>query len=575
MFAELQTTCKENIVLKRALPILCLSTLLATPGLTGQSSPNLLFSTYLGGSDREVASAVAVDASGRIHGVGYTDSADFPVVGGIGDSDQEEGEVRDAVAFRLGPAGNLVFSSYFGDDFQSDFAEDVALGADGRAYVAGWWTNFNGDIEFTLKRVLGSQVSQDLLQEYGDDLDIAEAVAVGPDGKVHLAGITCSSYIFGVYRTFRCDGFLLTWVEGQGIERVLLLGTMVPHGVTVDAVGNVYVVGEDYNPDAGQRYDVSVLKISPAGTYLYSALFGGTGDDQGAAIEVDAAGNAYVTGSTRAADFPVLGGVQSGLAGDSDAFVLKVGPAGALVYSTYLGGAGFDAGQDIAVEPSGGVAVTGRTSSQGFPRRNPLTGPCPALCGSTDAFVARLAPSGSDLVFSTFLGGTGEDSGFGIDVDPQGNLVVAGWTSSSDFSTVHAVQPTLAGASDAFVTKIGFNANRPPDCSSAQANPSLIWPPNGRVVPVAIQGVGDPDGGPVALRITGISQDEPGAAGSGVGTPVARVKAERDGKGDGRVYHIAFEAADPAGAVCSGEVTVCVPHDMGKKMCGDGGGLKP
>jgi hypothetical protein len=561
-------------MLKRALPILCLLAA-ATPGLAVESPPSLLFSTYLGGSGWDEASAVAVDASGQIHGVGYTVSTDFPVVGGIGDSDQDPDgrEVGDAVAFRLGPAGNLVFSSYFGEGLQTDFAEDVALGADGRAYVAGWWTNFNGDIEVTLKRVLGSQVSQDLVQAPGDDLDIAETVAVGPDGKVYMAGITCSSSIFGVNRDFvpRCDGFLLTWVEGQGIERALMLGTIYPHGVAVDAAGNVYVVGEAYNPDAGYRYDVSVLKISPAGTLLYSALFGGTGDDAAAAIDVDAAGNAYVTGSTPAPDFPVLGGVQSGLAGDSDAFVLKVSPAGALVYSTYLGGVGFDAGRDIAVELSGGVAVTGGTQSPGFPQRNPLSGPCPALCGSSDAFVARLAPSGSELVFSTFLGGTGEDSGRGIDVDTQGNLVVVGLTSSSDFPTVHAIQPARAGSSDAFVTKIGFNANRPPDCFSAKANPSLIWPPNGWVVPVAIQGVSDPEGGTVTLRITGISQDEPGAAWSGVGTPVARVKAERDGKGDGRVYHIAFDAADPSGAACTGEVTVCVPHDMGKKTCGDGG----
>lgn len=560
-------------MLKRALPILCLLAA-ATPGLAVEPPPSLIFSTYLGGSDRDEASAVVVDASGQIHGVGDTVSTDFPVVGGIGDSDQDpEGrEVLDAVAFRLSPAGSLDFSSYFGDGLQIDYAEDVALAADGRAYVAGWWTNFNGDIEITLKRILGNQVSQDLLQQPGDDLDIAEAVAVGPDGKVYVAGITCSSYIFGLYRTFRCDGFLLTWVEGQGIERALLLGTIDPHGVAVDAAGNVYVVGRGYNPDGGYRYDVSVLKISPAGTVLYSELFGGTGDDEAAAIDVDAAGNAYVTGSTSAADFPVLGGAQGSLAGGWDAFVLKVSPTGALVYSTYLGGTGFDTARDIAVEPSGGVAVTGATQSQDFPRRNPLTGPCPALCGSTDAFVARLAPSGSELVFSTLLGGTGEDAGLGIDVDPQGNLVVVGWTFSSDFPTVHAVQPSLAGASDAFVTKIGFDANRPPDCSSAKANPSLIWPPNGRVVPVAIQGVGDPDGGTVTIRITGISQDEPGASWSGIGTPVARIRAERDGRGDGRVYHIAFDATDPSGAACTGEVTVCVPHDSRTKTCGDAGG---
>ena len=115
-----------------------------------------------------------------------------------------------------------------------------------------------------------------------------------------------------------------------------------------------------------------------------------------------------------------------------------------------------------------------------------------------------------------------------------------------------------------------ISENRPPDCSAATASPSVIWPPNGKMVPVSILGVTDPAGDPVALKITGITQDEPGAAFSGIGSSVAQVKAERDGKGDGRVYRIEFEAAAPSGASCTGEVTVCVPHDGGKGSCVDG-----
>jgi hypothetical protein len=121
--------------------------------------------------------------------------------------------------------------------------------------------------------------------------------------------------------------------------------------------------------------------------------------------------------------------------------------------------------------------------------------------------------------------------------------------------------------------------NQPPDCSAAVANPSNVWPPNHNFVPISILGVTDPDGDPVTITIDSIYQDEPvkedgtgsgktSPDGTGVGTGIAQVRAERAGNpkvpGDGRVYHIGFTATDPSGAACSGEVTVCVPHDQGQ-----------
>src|SRR5262245_55935017 len=121
--------------------------------------------------------------------------------------------------------------------------------------------------------------------------------------------------------------------------------------------------------------------------------------------------------------------------------------------------------------------------------------------------------------------------------------------------------------------------NLPPVCTDAFASPDSLWPPNHKFVPVAIDGVHDPDGDPVAITVTAVAQDEPLDAGtcgnaSGLGTDVVLLRSDRNGDGDGRVYHVAFRADDPAGAFCTGEVDVCVRHDNGPGgVCGDQGAL--
>lgn len=128
------------------------------------------------------------------------------------------------------------------------------------------------------------------------------------------------------------------------------------------------------------------------------------------------------------------------------------------------------------------------------------------------------------------------------------------------------------------ITFTTASANQRPECATAAANPVLIWPPNGKMVPISIADVTDPDGDPVSVTITGITQDEPLSGrrpdATGVGTSTARVRATRAGGGDGRVYHLSFTATDPQGASCTGTVAVCVPHDRRPgAACGDGGGI--
>jgi hypothetical protein len=235
----------------------------------------------------------------------------------------------------------------------------------------------------------------------------------------------------------------------------------------VDGSGNAYVTGDTSstnfpttNPlqasNAGD-YDAFVTKINAAGSGLvYSTYLGGSGEDQGHGIAVDGAGNAYVTGWTinfgPFTPFPTANPLQANNGGGLDAFVTKINAAGsALVYSTYLGGSGEEFGRGIAVDGSGNAYVTGFTGSSDFPIANPLQA---SNGGSQNAFVTKINAAGSALVYSTYLGGNGQDQGFGIAVDGAGNAYVTGWTLSTNFPTGNALQATNGGFSNAFVTKI-------------------------------------------------------------------------------------------------------------------------
>jgi hypothetical protein len=238
----------------------------------------------------------------------------------------------------------------------------------------------------------------------------------------------------------------------------------VGNGIAVDSAGNAYVVGETNSTDFPTKDplqvanagggDAFVAKLNPEGSALvYSTYLGGTGGDFGSGIAVDGAGNAYIVGGTSSTDFPTKNPLQAANAGGTDTFVAKLNAAGsALVYSTYLGSSGDEDGRGIAVDSAGNAYVTGVTSSTDFPTKNPLQ---PANGGGRDVFVAKLNAAGSALVYSTYLGGTGDEDSGGIAVDGEGHAFVAGVTSSTDFPTKNPLQPANGGDQyDAFVSKI-------------------------------------------------------------------------------------------------------------------------
>ena len=251
--------------------------------------------------------------------------------------------------------------------------------------------------------------------------------------------------------------------------------------IAVDAAGNAYVTGYTTSTDFptanafqpnnrgytnGGYKEVFVTKLDATGqTLLYSTYLGGSNDDEGHGIAVDAAGNAYITGYTYSPDFPIAHALQSSNQGypynSSNAFVTKLDATGqTLLYSTYLGGHSNyyypgDRGNSIAVDAAGNAYIIGSADSTDFPIANALQ---PNRRGSIDVFVTKLNATGQALLYSTYLGGTSSQEGYSIAVDTIGNAYITGYTYSTDFpTTVHAFQPNQASSRDAFVTKLSAN----------------------------------------------------------------------------------------------------------------------
>jgi hypothetical protein len=240
-------------------------------------------------------------------------------------------------------------------------------------------------------------------------------------------------------------------------------------GIFVDNSGNAYITGQTYSTDfpitpgtfqtacgdpGCTMGDAFVTKFGPSGSsVVYSSYLGGSGRDIGYSIAADSAGNAYITGQTYSTNFPVTPGVfQARSGGTSNAFVTELNSTGTgLVYSTYLGGSGGDGGGGVALDSAGNAYVSGYTFSTNFP-----TTPGAFQTTCCGAFVSKINPSGTALVYSTYLGGSGGDQGNAIAVDSAGNAYVTGFTYSKTFPvTLGAFQKTRQGVGgDAFVTEI-------------------------------------------------------------------------------------------------------------------------
>ena len=306
--------------------------------------------------------------------------------------------------------------------------------------------------------------------------DFGFGIAVDSAGSAYVTGRTGSTD-FPLADAFQstCSGsseVFVTKLNAAGSELVYSTylggnGDDEGKGIAVDSAGNAYVTGYTTStnfPVANALQDtnhggaaVFVTKLSADGSELvYSTYLNGVNDDYGYAVAVDSSGNAYVAGVTHSVDFPTTPNAFQITHYNyvlPDAFVTKLNADGsALVYSTYLGSTHEDYAYGVAVDSAGHAYVTGDTHYGDFPRKNAFQG---KHGGGIDAFVTKLSPDGSALVYSTFLGGGHGDSGRGIAADADGNAYVTGHTSSPDFPVANASQGTCGNNYlRPFVTKL-------------------------------------------------------------------------------------------------------------------------
>jgi hypothetical protein len=415
----------------------------SVPGGAGGEPPKLVYSTYYGSpnsGDRDStgADALAIDSAGNAYITGRTSASNLPLKDPYDSS--HSGGLWDAYIAKMDPNGSsLLYGTYLGSGDET-IAEGITVDSEGNIYVTGSiYSGFPGTNSPIQSSVRG-------------DAD-AFVAKLSTDGKKLLYA---------------------TLLGGSDYD--------TGNSITTDQQGNAYVVGMTRSTDfhterpiqskyggMGERSgDGFVAKINPDGSkLLYSTYLGGTKGDLAVDVKADDEGNAYVVGSTSSQDFPLSNPMQPKLLGESDAFLTKISPDGSrLIYSTLLGGSSGDSVEELALDGQGNVYVAGSTGSQDFPLKNPLYSNfnggvlfSGGMEGVSDAFVAKVNPQGTSLIFSTLLGGSSGDAAIGVGLDANGNVYVGGSTTSNDFPLERPVQKEYAGikfgmAPDSFITKL-------------------------------------------------------------------------------------------------------------------------
>lgn len=421
----------------------------------GQS---LVYSTFLGGGDNEFFSDAAVDALGKVFVTGATSSENFPLANPY--QPTTGGGFGDAFITVFAPDGqSLVYSTFLGGD-ENDWAHGIALGANGYAYIAGETTS--------------------------SDFPLANPLP--PPNGGNLGG-------FGFITVFAPDGQSLiysTFLGGNSIDEAT--------AIAVDGNGRAYVAGytassnfplvNPYQSTISGGIDIFVTIFAPDGQSLdYSTFLGGAASEDVQHMAIDGAGRIYITGGTSSWNFPMVNPYQPFYGGDyQDGYATVFAADGqSLVYSTYLGGSGFDTSSGIAVDENGRAYVAGTSRSENFPIHNPYQA---ALNSFEDAVVTVFAPNGQPY-YSTFLGGNGGEGAHSIAVDENGRAYVAGFTSSSDFPLVDPFQSSFSFTTEGFIT---------------------ILTPDGQSLDYSTYLHGGYPGGPTAVEVTDFAGAEQGSA---------------------------------------------------------------
>jgi Ca2+-binding RTX toxin-like protein len=491
--------------------------------------PVVTYSTYLGGGSADEGRGIAADPEGNAYVTGSTLSPSFPTGPRDGPPGSEPfqatlpGGGGDAFVTKFDPTGQLVYSTFLGGD-RLDVGQGIDVDPSGEAYVTGFADSFNfpttadtafrancaRDVFVTRLNAQGSDLVYSTCYGGSEEEGLSTSrIAVDGTGNAYVAANTLSPDlpIRGGFQT------ALAANPGESINDALVarfntnasgdaslfystylggFATDIPRGIEVDPAGRATVGGSTgsvdfpitanaFDTEASPEGDAFATRVNTAATgpasLEYSTYVGGDFVDISGGVAVDGAGDIYVALFTGSSDLPTPRGFQTSLGGDGvDSYLLRLDPdvagAGAAIYGTYFGGSLRDQAEDVAVDGAGNAFVTGETESTDFPTRDPVQA---ASGGLDDVFVINFATSltgDASLVYSTYLGGSGDDLPRSIDVDPADNAYITGLTQSTDFPTTpgatQTVQPSeTSPPQSAFVTKIAPTDTPPPTTSTS------------------------------------------------------------------------------------------------------------
>src|SRR3972149_3305628 len=506
--------------------------------------PVLSYSTYLGGSDSDTGQGITVDASGNVYITGAPSSIDFPVTG----SSSNFAGASDVFVTKINAAGNTIeYSTYIGGNM-SDDGRDIAVDASGNVYITGLTYSADFPVLSSIQPICNScpTYSDAFIVKMNASGAIAYSTYLGGNYYDFGYGIAVdnaeNAYITGESYSDNFPVTSLNTTFGGGsdafITKINSSGSAIGYstymggngwdwgmGISVDTSGSAYVTGGTFSanfPTTGLYTgfagwsDAFVAKINTAGdAVIYSTYIGGSNEDWSYGIAVDASGNAYIAGLTVSSDFPVASPIQAACIdcsnSYSDAFITKINSLGdSTVYSTYLGGNGWDWCSSISVSASGDAFITGGTEAFDFPAVSPIDG---VFGGVYDAFVAKIRENSPPNCI-------GASASLPIIVNNNNDMTA--------ISILNIIDPDLDTVS---ITITGITQDEPVKRSASDKR--------------------FPDG-------------------SGIGTDTAWIRAERFNNGDGRVYQISFTASDGIGGICSGTVNVCVPRSKDSGCIDDG-----